>query len=355
MKPLHATRSILSVLISACVASACSDDAPEPGPEAAPASVLATELGGVPYPADNSPSPAKVELGRLLFWDPILSGDRDVACASCHDPAFGYSDGRALSIGTGGQPAARGALTVLDAAWNGWTASTPRPDASQAPMFWDNRARSLEEQARGPISNEAEMRGAAFDERAIFPELVRRLTSIPEYVERFEAAFGSPTIDDRAIVRAIATFERTLVTVPSYERWLAGDESAISDAAKRGVETFRRVGCSRCHSGPMLSDFTLHKLTRGGEAIRTPSLRNVIRTAPYMHDGRAANFDAVFDVYRRVDERADPLFRDLRVPDRGDRDEVIAFLQSASDGDFDRTIPTRVPSALPVGGRVAQR
>jgi cytochrome c peroxidase len=179
---------------------------------------------------------------------------------------------------------------------------------------------------------------------------VRRLTEIPEYVDRFEAAFGSRTIDDTAVVRAIATFERTLVTVPSYQRWLAGDASAISTAAKNGVETFRRIGCSRCHSGPMLSDFSLHRFTRGGEAIRTPSLRNVTHTAPYMHDGRAATIDAVFDIYRRVDEGADPNFRDLRVPDRGDRGDVIAFLQSASDGDFDRSIPASVPSGLPVGG-----
>jgi cytochrome c peroxidase len=345
-----ATRTLLYLLTTACVATACSDDAPDPGPEAAPASVLATELAGVPYPADNAPNAAKVELGRLLYWDPVLSGDRDVACGSCHDPSFGYSDGRALSIGTGGQRTRRGALSVLDAAWNGWTATTPSPDAAQAPMFWDNRARSLETQARGPITGETEMRGSAFGERTIFVELVRRLTEIPDYVDRFEAAFGSATIDETAIVRAIATFERTLVTVPSYQRWLEGDEGAISGAAKRGVESFRRIGCSRCHSGPMLSDFSVHRFTRGGEAIRTPSLRNVTRTAPYMHDGRAATLGDVFEIYRRVDERADPLFRDLRAPDRGDRDEVVAFLQSASDGDFDRSIPEQVPSGLPVGG-----
>jgi cytochrome c peroxidase len=217
-------------------------------------------------------------------------------------------------------------------------------------MFWDNRARSLESQARGPLTGASEMRGSSFDERTIFVELVRRLTDIPEYVDMFAAAFGSPAIDDTAIVRAIATFERTLVTVPSYQRWLAGDASAISASAKRGVDEFRQAGCSRCHSGPMLSDFSLHRFTRGGEPIRTPSLRNVALTAPYMHDGRAATLDAVFEIYRRIDQRADPNFRDLRVPGRGDRADVIAFLQSASDGDFDRSVPPRVPSGLPIGG-----
>jgi len=100
----------------------------------------------------------------------------------------------------------------------------------------------------------------------------------------------------------------------------------------------------------MLSDFALHRFTPGGEAIRTPSLRNVLRTAPYMHDGRAATLDAVFDIYRRVNRRADPLFDDLRAPDRGDAAEIEAFFQSTSDGDFDRSIPESVPSGLPVGG-----
>ena len=344
---------VLLTLVSASFAAACGDDAPAPGPEASPASVLATELTGVPYPVDNPPTPQKVELGRLLFWDPVLSGNQDVACGTCHDPALGYSDGRAISLGTAGMAARRGALTVLDAAWNGWTASTPRPDASQAPMFWDNRARSLEGQARGPLTGESEMRGSAFTESTIFPELVQRLTAIPEYVTRFEAAFGSATIDETAIVRAIATFERTLVTAPSYERWLAGDESAISEAAKRGVREFRDAGCSRCHSGPMLSDYSLHRFSRNGEAIRTPSLRNVMRTAPYMNDGRAATLDDVFDIYRRVDGRDDPLFDQLRVPGRGDRADVAAFLQAASDGAYDASVPDAVPSGLTVGGRRA--
>lgn len=329
---------------------ACGDNTPAPGPEAMPAAVVATQLRGVPYPADNAPNPDKVELGRMLYWDPILSGSRDVACASCHDPARGYSDGRAISRGTGGQATKRGALTVLDAAWNGWTANTPNPDPTQAPMFWDIRVRSLESQARGPLTGETEMRGPSFDETSIYPELVQRLTAIPEYVARFDAAFGSKTIDDTSIVRAIATFERTLVTVPSYQRWLAGEANAISAEAQRGVNEFRDSGCSRCHSGPMLSDFSLHRFTQGGEAIRTPSLRNVVRTAPYMHDGRAATLDQVFAIYRRIDQRADPNFRDLRVPDDGDRAAVVAFLQSASDGDFDTSVPPEVPSGLTVGG-----
>lgn len=335
------SRSWLSLLL---LMVACSDDGNPPGPEATPASVVATETAGTPVPADNPMNADKVALGRLLFWDPILSGNRDLACASCHDPAFGYGDGRKVSLGTGNQPTPRGALTILDTAWNGWTALNPLPDPTEAPMFWDNRVRSLELQAHVPMTGSGEMAGS-------FPEIANRLSAIPDYVSRFTAAFGNATIDETAIDQAIATFERTLVTVPSYQRWLAGDETAISDSAKRGVSTFRDSGCSRCHSGPMLSDYTLHRFTRDGEAIRTPSLRNVTRTAPYMHDGRAADFDAVFDIYRHVDDDADPNFRALRVPNRDDRADVEAFFASTSDGDFDESVPASVPSGLTVGGR----
>ena len=303
----------------------------------------ATEL--VPQPADNPSSPDKVALGRLLFWDPILSGDRDVACASCHDPAYAYADGRALSIGTGGAKTAREALTVLDTAWNGRTASDPNPDPDTAPMFWDNRARSLESQASGPLTGPTEMLGTNYTATSIFPELVARLSAIPEYASRFAKVFGARSITERDIVCAIASFERTLVTTPSFE---AGTMSA---AATRGQDTFHRLGCAKCHSGPMLSDYTLHRFTRGGEAIRTPSLRNVTRTAPYMHDGRAATLDAVFDIYRRVDHAADPSFDGLRAPDREERDEILAFLAAASDGDYDQSVPASVPSGLRVGGR----
>ncbi len=168
---------------------------------------------------------------------------RDVAaCGSCHDPARGYSDGRKVSIGTGGAAVARNALTVLDAAWNGWTALTPAPAADAAPMFWDNRAQSLETQAAGPILAADEMRGKNHTEATIFPEVVERLRAIPGYVDRFDAAFpnrpseeAGDRIAKETIVRAIAAFERTLVSRPSYERWLAGDESALSAAAQRNV------------------------------------------------------------------------------------------------------------------------
>lgn len=335
----------LCLALAACSSNEASETTNANGTTKTSGTTRAATAEVVPQPADNPSSAEKIELGRLLFWDPILSGDRDVACASCHDPDFAYADGRALSTGTGGAKTARGALTVLDTAWNGRTTANPEPDPDTAPMFWDNRAKSLEGQASGPLTGPTEMLGTHYRATSIFPELADRLSAIPDYAARFAKVFGANSINQRDIVCAIASFERTLVTTPSFET------GAMSAAAKRGQDTFNRLGCAKCHSGPMLSDYTLHRFTRGGEAIRTPSLRNVTRTAPYMHDGRAGTLGAVFDIYRHVDRGADPNFNGLRPPDRDEADEIVTFLTAASDGDYDRTVPESVPSGLAVGGR----
>lgn len=337
----------------------------------------------VPEPADNPTTPAKVTLGRMLFWDPILSGDRDTACATCHHPDFAYADGRALSIGVGGAglgPArvattapphvtARNAMSVLDTAWNGLNVRGEVPGPGDAPMFWDNRARSLEGQAAGPILNGDEMRGAHFDEGQIFPELVRRLSATPEYVALFEAAFGAPEVTEAAIVRAIAAFERTLVARDSsFDRYMRGDASAMTPAQQRGLVELVARGCTQCHSGPMFSDFRLHLVQPGhglhdrlggtqaaGGLMRTASLRNVTRTAPYFQDGSLATLDDVFTFYVHVDRHADPDLAGIDPPmpiDPGARSDLKAFLGAISDGTYDTTVPERVPSGLPPGGTI---
>jgi cytochrome c peroxidase len=312
----------------------------------------------IPDPPRNPTSMEKVALGRLLFFDPVLSGNRDLSCASCHDPAFAYADGKRVSLGAGNVPVSRNSPTVLDTAFNGLTLTNAHPDPAQAPMFWDSRARSLEDQARAPVKALDEMRGAAFDEAQIFPEVSRRLAAIPSYVTAFEAAFGPDSISKDTIVEAIAAFERTLVTTnSSYDRFSRGETTALSAAAQRGLATFRRNGCDHCHSGPMFSDYQLHRLGvpgsadvgAGNGAFRTPSLRNVSRTAPYMHNGSLPNLDAVFQFYRRVDDRLDPALRGVNGPGRDDADDVRAFLDALSDGTFDRSAPTTVPSGLRVG------
>jgi cytochrome c peroxidase len=324
----------------------------------------------VPEPADNPTTPEKIELGRLLFWDPILSGQRDVACATCHHPDLAYADGRALSIGVGGHGLGpertagatahrtpRSSMSILNVAWNGLGAHDADV-AEAAPMFWDNRERSLENQALLPIQNLDEMRGPNFSESEILPEVVRRLNAIPEYVTRFEAAFGAASISAEAIGKSIAAFERTLVNPSSFDRFMAGDDAALSHAAKRGLAAFIHDGCSRCHSGPMLSDFELHRLgapdppgvlDEGDGRFRTPSLRNIVHTAPYMHGGTLDSLQAVLDFYEKVDTSLDPDLPDDFSP--RDAGLFMPFFEALSDGDFDRALPDAVPSGLPVGGR----
>jgi cytochrome c peroxidase len=353
--------------------------------EPAPEEVVTALPDVVPEPADNVMSPEKVALGRWLFWDPILSGERDIACATCHHPRFAYADGIALSVGTGGRglgpqrsPATtaphrtrRNSMTVLDTAWNGVTALDSPGDADGAPMFWDSRLKSLEEQALRPLLEQDEMRGDVLAEDAILPEVIGRLSAIPEYESSFALAFGpgpSP-ITEESIGRAIAAFERTLVARDSsFDRFMAGDEAALSFAQKRGLFAFEQAGCANCHSGPLFSDFELHRLGvpdldglpqdagDGDERFRTPSLRNVMRTAPYMHNGRFETIrDVVDGFYFHVDHGLDPDLEGLDCPN--DRDgatlgDIEAFLWSISDGSFDDAVPSAVPSGLEVGGRL---
>jgi cytochrome c peroxidase len=366
----------------------------------------------------------ETELGRLLFWDPILSGDMDVACATCHHPDFAYADGLDLSLGTESvglgpsrvqvpgsslPPVKRNAQTVLNTAFNGLDDDGGRRrrgrgreriggdpvqflqtlSLTRAPMFWDNRVRSLEEQALEPIKMQEEMRGDAFSEAAALDSVAARLRSNPEYVRLFDAVYDTLIGADQ-IGRAIAAFERTLVAVDSpFDRFMDGEEDALTPQQLRGLEEFRDADCDECHNGPMFSDYDLHvlgiaenpKLTladpgAGRFQFRTPSLRNVALTAPYMHNGMLATLEDVLEFYDEGDSRnpnvADGgrgrrdrdddggavagLDRDFRSVDNMSRDEmrdIIAFLNALTDEDFDRTIPSSVPSGLPPGGAVA--
>jgi cytochrome c peroxidase len=388
--------------------------------------VLAGFVAAARAPAKVDRLGTREELGRLLFWDPILSGDRDVACASCHHPDFAYADGRDLSLGTGsvglGPDRAevrhgeipvvpRNAPTILNTAFNGLDDRRGRGrrrsrgdpgvidgallevDQARAPMFWDSRTRSLEAQALEPLRAREEMRGDAYSEADAVDSVVARLQAIPEYVALFRQVFGAGTsIDGRQIGEAIAAFERTLVAVNSpFDRFLAGDSAALTPQQRGGFRSFDDAECTECHEGPMFSDFDLHAegiaehpmlaapdTGDGRFRFRTPSLRNVAVTAPYMHNGRLATLEDVLRFYDRgrsenpnvLDDRGrrnrgpnggrdvarlDGDFR--RVDDMSDQEmrDIIAFLESLTDPDFDRTIPARVPSGLPPGGHIQKR
>ncbi|MDO7854069.1 cytochrome-c peroxidase [Hymenobacter convexus] len=342
-----------------------------------------------PAPANNAGSPQKIALGRALFWDPVLSGGKDVSCATCHHPANGYADAIDLAIGSNGQglgaarrfPAPndisfvkRNSPTVLNAAFNGLNAAGDI-DPATAPMFWDLRARSLEAQSLLPIASLEEMRGHQFTEGAALDSVVARLRRIPTYATMFSAAFAEDVpVTATNLGKALASFERTLVGTDSrFDQYLRGDQTALNAQEVQGLNAFVASGCDKCHNGPMLSDYQLHTLgvadngknaatdagPNGNYAFRTPSLRNVALTAPYMHSGTQANLQAVLNFYNpgrgngTANPRVSAAQRDPLFPNNvNNAQAIIAFLGTLTSTTYDRTVPTSVPSRLPVGGNI---
>ena len=346
----------------------------------------------VKYPVNNLSTEVKINLGRLLFFDPILSGDQDVACATCHHPNNGYAEYRDLSIGVNGagfatkrkfnQPndipfVKRNAQTILNTAYNGIsTANLYVPE--NAPMFWDIRTLSLENQALEPIKAFEEMRGHDFEEDDILDEVVSRLKDIPEYQALFKEVFGQDqSVNVENLGKAIAAYERTLITNNSrFDQYKRGDENAISLSEKEGFETFLEVGCGNCHNGAMFSDFKPHVLGvptneklsiydtgfKEGFAFRTASLRNLRFTAPYMHNGSLNSLELVLEFYEdiaRGQSRHDSIDNTMHDPLVGELDltirdmaPIISFLNTLNDNSFDKTIPESVPSGLQVGGNI---
>ncbi|WP_341220547.1 cytochrome-c peroxidase [Polaribacter atrinae] len=347
----------------------------------------------VPVSDTNEMTPEKISLGKQLFWDPILSGNKDVACASCHHPDKGYADALDLSIGVGGIGlgeqrigdilAKRNANTVVNTAFNGIT-NDNEVNPLNAPMFWDNRALSLEEQALLPLLSKEEMRGTFISEGALFDTIVIRLNVIPEYKLAFQEAFGTDEVSTDRVAKAIASFERTLVANNSpFDQYMRGDAATMSQQQINGMNAFVNVGCAECHSGPMFSDYKLHVLGipgnpklpnsdsgTGNYAFRTPTLRNLSFTAPYMHNGKHSSLDEVMNFYEDISgggdgddgnggainpnvpqNQIDPLARQLQMDDDV-TGAIIAFMEALNDPNFDKTIPVSVPSGLPVGGNI---
>jgi cytochrome c peroxidase len=297
--------------------------AAEPDPPA-----LAPLPAEIRSPADN---PASVRLGRKLFFDPRLSGDNTMSCASCHLPDKAFADGEKTSVGEGGHRLKRNTPSVLNT-------------ALLAPLTWDGRAASLEEQALGPITSPEEM-------NQDLDELERELADIPGYVRQFQDVFDQPPTRD-GVAKALAAFERTLVSRRSpLDRYLEGDKQALSASARRGLELFTGdAGCIRCHHGPLLSDGKFHRLgvsfrDQGRGAItgkqedaykfRTPPLRDVARTAPYMHDGSLKTLTQVVEFYFRGASTSPPHGLSLDIEPRtdlsySDIEALTAFLRSLS-------------------------
>lgn len=340
----------------------------------------------VNYPTGNPFTLEKENLGRLLYWDPILSGSKDVACVSCHHPNLGYADGLGFSQGvggiglglnrSGGTLTRRNAPTVLNTAFNGID-NNGSYSPETAPMFWDNRAKSLEGQALLPMLSKEEMRGETIPESLIMDTIIQRLNAIPEYVIKFEQVFGSQEINQNRILAAIATFERSLIANNSrFDQYMRGDLTALTDFEIAGMNAFIQVGCADCHSGPMFSDYELHTIgvrdnitppdqgATDNFDFRTPTLRNLNLTAPYMHNGLHNTLEEVMEFYEEIAEgdddqrninvsenQLDEEMQDLDL-DEDQIDEILAFLNALNDDDFDKTTPEKVPSGLPVGGNL---
>ncbi|MCF7789487.1 MAG: hypothetical protein K9N47_25415 [Prosthecobacter sp.] len=318
-------------------------------------------------------TPSKIALGRLLFFDPILSATRDVACATCHHPQHGWADGRptplgvhASGIGPGRKliqgaaflPLTRNTPTILNAAFNGIETGKPF-DPAKSPMFWDNRVRSLEAQALAPIRQREEMRGDVCSEGDAVPSMIERLNSIPEYVKLFETEITADKVS-----QAIAAYERTLITPDApFDRFMRGDKTAMTAEQQQGMAAFQKAGCALCHNGPMLSDFKLHAIGQTDSAtnrteFRTPSLRNLKHTAPYMHHGGTLTLDEVLLFYDRLMDQAaetleggdtstlpplDPLLRQMNMLPE-DHAPIKAFLEALNSDDYDKSVPERLPS-----------
>jgi cytochrome c peroxidase len=289
----------LGVLLLVAVGGAAPlSNAPVSGSTLADLKELYRRPEAIPFPPEDPYSQAKDVLGRTLFFDPILSGARTISCSSCHNPGLSWTDGVKLANGSG--PMRLHTPTIIDVAW--------------VPVLgWDGKFQSLEGVAFGPLLNPLNMNNSE-------AEILGRLSAIPGYVQAFTQAFpGVPAgevISRGRIEQALATFERTIVASKApFDRWIDGDETAIDESAKRGFVLFNgKAGCANCHEGPSFTDFSFHDIGIANEedigrarlfpnsvklrhAFKVPTLRDVGRRAPYMHDGSIPTLAAVIDAY----------------------------------------------------------
>ena len=363
-----------ALFIAACEAEEPSTPAPtQAQTETRPDPRLAA-LGEVPVPGDNPITLAKVELGRLLFFDDRLSGDISTSCASCHDPRLGWGDGNALSRGYPGSQHWRNSQTVVNSAY-------------LAKYFWGGEKTSLEAQAKSAITGNLAGNG----DPAMIEE---RLAQIPEYVRLFKEAFGVDRPSFNTVLKAIATFERaeTISNDSPFDRYLRGEKAAMSEGALRGMALFQgKASCIECHNGSLLTDESFHnigvpknplferdpqrqialryqhygrgvseevyrkadrdlglyymtKRPRDKGKFRTPPLRYLLYTAPYMHNGVFASLEAVVEFYDKGggdDPSKSALLKPLGLTD-DEKEDLVEFLESLSGSEV-RIAPPKLP------------
>lgn len=307
-------------------------------------------LPPIPWPEDNPYTKEKAELGKLLYFDKRLSSNQTVSCASCHSAPFGYSDGRPIAVGIDEQLGSRHSPTIINAAYDRY-------------FFWDGRASSLEDQCKGPIGNTREMTTIRNNERA-HERCVANVCAINGYLPLFKQAFDGEKISLNTIVKAIATFERTIVSGNSpYDRYMAGDKSALSKKQIEGMQVFEEAHCSKCHSGfnftdngfanigigmdsknPDVGRYAVTGLSKEWGAFKTPSLREVAKTPPYMHDGSLKSLQEVIDYYDKggvPNAHLNPLIRPLHLT-KEQKEALCVFLEALSGQGWQAIKPPEV-------------
>ncbi len=304
---------------------------------------LGLQAAAAYLPEDNPLSREKVDLGKTLYFEKRLSKDNSMSCATCHHPYHGFAEPNRTSEGViAGSVGKRNAPTVINRLFS-------------KEQFWDGRAADLEEQAHGPLTNPVEMAMSSHD------EVVARVKGVAGYAPLFEKAFGTPEITMDRIAQAIAAYERTVVSGNSpYDRYVAGDKDALSPSAVRGLALFNGKGnCQTCHAGFNFTDESYHNLGVGmgaadpdlgrfgvtkaeGEkgAFKTPTLRNVAQTPPYMHDGSEPTLRAVVDFYNRGGRPNQYLAKEIRPLGLTPQEivDLVAFMEALT-----ADVPNLVP------------
>ena len=346
MRSLTIVLSVLTLAFTGCTSQV---PTPEDGDPLA-AVPLGLDKDELNIPANNPVTAAKVELGRHLYFDKRLSKDGSVACATCHDPNTGWSDGRSTSVGINGQVGGRNAPTIINRAFS-------------TLQFWDGRSPSLEDQALGPVQNPIEMGNT-------LENMVSTLSDIAGYKPLFKAAFDSEEVTSERVAQAIASFERTVLSGNSpYDKSQAG-QGELSESAARGLAIFRdnnKGRCSICHAGFNFTDELYHNIGVGMDnpeweknhlgraevtkedkdkgAYKTPTLRQISESGPYMHDGSQKTLEEVVEFYVKGGHpghpNLDPEMKKLELTDQEKKD-LVEFLKALSGDVTVVTAPTPV-------------
>lgn len=293
----------------------------------------------IPFAGVTAYSPQLATLGKMLFFDPRLSGAKNMNCVSCHNPSFGFEAPVALAIGAENKPLTRHAPTTLNMAWG-------------TSFFMDGRSPTLEDQAKGPITAMAEM-------NISFEDLIPDLQAVDYYDRWFNSLFPGQGITEHTIVTALATYQRTIVSGWSpFDRWVEGDEMAVSEQVKQGFDLFvGKANCVACHAGWNFTDNQFHDIGLFTEdigrgalepdnpharfAFKTPSLRNLTYRAPFMHNGEIDNLETVIAHYEAGFEQRpslSPKMTSFSLSDQ-ERSALLAFLQSLTADKIEPSFP----------------